>query len=282
MEKQIFLRSALSLLLCLILFSGCVTQPPRTLSPSSGEESTVSPDTEIVPAPVSRQEQSNVLILMYHDVREGALTETDNPAFCTTVEKLERDITDLLDLGLSSLSCAQYAAGEYDPESRYFILTFDDGYLSNYTLAYPLLCRMGVYADIFAITDSIGTRSNHFDYAQANEMERSGYIRVYSHTCAHRPWEEGDEQAYLAEVTASFDALNANLDAERPLIFSYPNGLYSRAIVETLAAHGIVMQLVQTRFADWQGGSLGLAYRYSVDYDTDLRAVAQAYFSNTD
>lgn len=284
MKKQRMWRGVLMMTVLLLLFAGCTAlyTPPYGVSPDT-QDATDAPESDLPSVPtISQKEQSNVLILMYHDVCKGALRETDNPAFCTTVEKLERDMLDLLEMGLTSLSCAQYAAGEYDPAGRYFIVTFDDGYLSNYTLAYPLLCRMGIYADIFAVTDSIGTLENHFDYAQANEMERSGYIRIYSHTCTHRSWQEEDAQEYLAEVNASFAALQTNLEAERALIFSWPNGLYSRAGAEALAEQGIVMQLVQTRPTDWSGTEAGLAYRYSVDYDTDLRAVAKAYFSGSD
>lgn len=65
------------------------------------------------------------------------------------------------------------------------MLTFDDGYLNNYTRAFPILQEMDMKATIFVIVRSreekLGT-SDHFDWDQAREMISSGLIDIQSHS----------------------------------------------------------------------------------------------------
>ena len=74
--------------------------------------------------------------------------------------------------------------------SKPIVISFDDGYRSNYEIAYPILQRYGFQATIFAIGVSIGKDSYkdtgkaitpHFTLEQAAEMEASGLITIYSH-----------------------------------------------------------------------------------------------------
>lgn len=76
-------------------------------------------------------------------------------------------------------------------------ITIDDGYLSNYELAYPLLKQYGMKATIFPIGVSVGKEfykdtsyaiTPHFTYDQAREMLRSGVIDLQSHTYDMHQW----------------------------------------------------------------------------------------------
>lgn len=65
------------------------------------------------------------------------------------------------------------------------IITIDDGYESNYKLAYPLLKQEKVHASIFTVTSFRGqtpSRFPHFTWEQAKEMYESGFVDIQSHT----------------------------------------------------------------------------------------------------
>lgn len=65
------------------------------------------------------------------------------------------------------------------------LLTFDDGYESNYKLAYPILVEEQFYATIYAITSNVGTKgqySERLTWPQAREMYNSGYVDIHNHT----------------------------------------------------------------------------------------------------
>ncbi|HCG4536251.1 TPA: polysaccharide deacetylase family protein [Salmonella enterica subsp. enterica serovar Typhi str. AG3] len=80
------------------------------------------------------------------------------------------------------------------------ILTFDDGYESNYLNAYPVLKNLGMKATIFVVTSQMGVThpwgNNHFTWTEAQEMENSGLIDIQSHTHdSHKKWDKADGDA---------------------------------------------------------------------------------------
>ena len=83
-------------------------------------------------------------ILMYHDVTDGPTS--DNPMVVTT-EKLEGDLCWLKENGYHTILPRELTAGEPLPEKPVMI-TFDDGYVSNYHLLFPLLQKYQMKAAI--------------------------------------------------------------------------------------------------------------------------------------
>ena len=148
------------------------------------------------PAALSADEISTqVPILMYHHLSEDVTnSEMVSP------EQFEAQIQALSEAGYTGVSFDELQAyvlrGEPLPEKP-VVITFDDGYRSNYTLAYPILQKYGMKATIFAIGVSFGTDhykdtdyaiTPHFGAAEAAEMTASGLISIQSHTYDMHQW----------------------------------------------------------------------------------------------
>ena len=132
---------------------------------------------------------TQVPILMYHHLSEDVTnSEMVSP------EQFEAQIRALSEAGYTGVSFDELQAyvlrGEPLPEKP-VVITFDDGYRSNYTLAYPILQKYGMKATIFAVGVSFGTDhykdtdyaiTPHFGAAEAAEMTASGLISIQSHT----------------------------------------------------------------------------------------------------
>ncbi len=130
-----------------------------------------------------------------------------------------------------------YLKGSRALPSRPIILTFDDGYEDNYTLAFPLLQRYGMRAVIFVVAD-LERRWNFWDAdgekapllspGQIREMAATG-IEFGSHTVSHPYLPELEGSLLRQELIASRQRLE-DLLGKAVMRFAYPYGAYSSAV----------------------------------------------------
>lgn len=150
-------------------------------------------------APAKEDYDADVPILMYHH-----LDPVSNASTIVTPETFEKQMKLISDAGYHAVTMEQLVRyvyyGEELPENPVCI-TFDDGYLSNYEIAYPILQKYGMKGTVFAIGSSIGHSTYkdtslaitpHFGWAQAAEMEASGVMDIQSHTYDMHQWPEGE------------------------------------------------------------------------------------------
>ncbi|WAA12654.1 polysaccharide deacetylase family protein [Fervidibacillus halotolerans] len=129
-------------------------------------------------------DQTIVPVLMYHHfVEEGekvGYTTISNVAF-------EEQIKYLKSKGYNTVTDQDivdyYYNGKKLPENPIQI-TMDDGYESNYKLAYPILKKYGMKATIFVIVSRIGEEylPPRLTWDQIKEMSDSGVMSIQSHT----------------------------------------------------------------------------------------------------
>ena len=197
-------------------------------------------------------------ILMYHHFANRNM-ESGN-GMVTTVEELEEHLRyfraegwriislEELDQVLAKAEAKREETQDEDPglhlNMKYLCITMDDGYYSNYGLAYPLFCKYRVPASVFAITDYITEQEGlkKFTWKQAQEMDESGWLKVYSHSADHIPVEEGMEDAFLSCMQKSEATLAENLKEEHVKAMAYPNGRYTEEAQRLLAEDGYVLQ----------------------------------------
>ena len=124
---------------------------------------------------------------MYHDFMEGGVPPTD---WVITTEMFREDLQWLQDNGYTTVLPRELAAGKLDsgealPE-KMVMLTFDDGYTSNYTLALPLLREYGAKAVVALIGSHIDRcEAGFLTWDQCREMNESGHFEFGSHTYDH-------------------------------------------------------------------------------------------------
>ena len=213
---------------------------------------------------------TRVPILMYHHLAEDVTNDE-----MVSPEQFEAQIRTLTEAGYAGISFDELQAyvlrGEPLPKKP-VVITFDDGYLSNYTLAYPILQKYGMKATIFSIGVSFGkdhykdtdyAMTPHFGAAEAAEMAASGLISIQSHTYDMHQWppyEDGSaavrenilqlpgesEEAYVEALTADLTRSRAQLEAAtgRPVdVLAYPAGQYSTLTQVTLQNLGVHVTL---------------------------------------
>ena len=140
------------------------------------------------------------------------------------------------------MSFSEYYKGQL-PEKP-IIITFDDGYESNYLYAYPLLQKYGVKAAIFAVVSTVGENPNgkpHFTWEQAREMEQSGLVQIESHTLSHAGLTACDPVQLQRELRYSKYLLDTNLN-KNCTVLAYPYGYYTDEISAAAAQAGYTIQ----------------------------------------
>ncbi len=132
--------------------------------------------------------------------------------------------------------------------SNPIIVTFDDGYLSNYEVAYPILKKLEIPATIFVVTDTVGETGgkgkvnySHFTWSQAKEMQESGLIEIQSHTNDHIKLGEIDIDTVNYELRKSKYLIEKNLGTTCDMI-AYPYGSYSSEAIEASKKAGFKAQ----------------------------------------
>jgi peptidoglycan/xylan/chitin deacetylase (PgdA/CDA1 family) len=217
---------------------------------------------------ISPEDGGVVLVLLYHTFADDEESMPD-PKLFTTAEKFEHDLQSLLDLGMQPLCLYDYAEGGYERGGRYFAVTFDDGYLSNYEVAFPILKKLNIPAVIFKNTDNY-YMEHHFCWEQAREMEAGGLVSIQSHLPFHAPATEYEPGLFVQRLNESFDTLEEELGPRRHRLFAYPYGHYNRETYDAAAAQGVALQFVQELHFD----SPGLVFRVNIAYDTDVAGLA--------
>jgi peptidoglycan/xylan/chitin deacetylase (PgdA/CDA1 family) len=125
------------------------------------------------------------------------------------------------------------------------VLTFDDGYLDNYTNALPVLQQLGISATFFLIGGYIGSTSKWrkgnlsttplLNLQQVREMDRMG-MQFGSHSMTHSDLTTLIPETLKQEISQSRNELEQAL-GKTVDTFSYPYSRYNSLTIECLKAH---------------------------------------------
>ena len=246
---------------------------------------------------------SKVPILMYHNL-------TNDPSAVTSMtitgERFQEDMEYLEYNGytpLLSSDLIDIRAGKEAMPERPVMITFDDGYRSNYDIAYPILQKTGMKAVIALIGKSIrandNTEANRFflKWDEAAEMADSGLVELGSHTYnLHNPQYggltapdgingiqrlKGESQAAYnkrvgEDLKQSIDLITQNTNQKNVLFFAYPFGARDEWMQPLLQKNGIqVSVLTNTGTASIRRGLTDLP-RYRITMDTKLSDILPA------
>lgn len=115
------------------------------------------------------------------------------------------------------------------------ILTFDDGHVSSYEYALPLLREFNFQATFFLVAQFIG-RKNYLTIEQIQEMQEAG-MRFESHSLTHPYLLSLDKGAMAYEVSES-KAVIESIVKQTVNHFCIPYGFYNKELFKCVADAG--------------------------------------------
>jgi peptidoglycan/xylan/chitin deacetylase (PgdA/CDA1 family) len=108
-------------------------------------------------------------------------------------------------------------------------LTFDDGYLENYTEIYPILKKYNAKITIFLIADLEG-RGLTLDMVQ--EMSDYGYVKFESHSLSHEKLAEIEDEEKLIRELRDSKLKIEQMTGKDVHAISYPFGNFNETVKE--------------------------------------------------
>ena len=126
----------------------------------------------------NKTRKSFVLCLMYHSVDNE---KGKGGIFVNEFEEHIKWIKEKKTFKMEELKNLNYIL----PKNS-ILITFDDGYKNNYTLAFPILKKYNMKATIFLNTKFIGKDEFYLNWDEIKEMYESGLVDFQLHTHSHQ------------------------------------------------------------------------------------------------
>ena len=211
---------------------------------------------------VSYQEGIFLPVIMYHSITENP--ETD---YQLSPEMFAQDLYYLHANGYHTVSAGQlfaYTEGRDTLPEKPVMITFDDGFYNNLSIALPMLEKydmcavvsvVGYYSDVTAEKDPHVDRYSYLTWEDIQALEASGRIEIGSHTynlhsnaqragCSILYGEDIDNyQAMLKEDLSLLQTRMIQETGITPKIFAYPYGFVCRESIPVLKEMGFFCTL---------------------------------------
>jgi len=189
--------------------------------------------------------------------------------------------------GFVSISLADYCAhrdGLLALPARPIVITFDDGYRSNYSVAVPLLERYGFRATFFIVSDYLG-RTNAWDderqepllsSEQIIAMHQAGF-EIQSHTRTHARLPTLSVDRAREELAGSRAALENLIQAPVKAI-AYPWGAYDESTIQLARDAGYSAGVIVRRRTNFSDTPIFALRRIGINYETSYARFAWDLF----
>ena len=153
------------------------------------EKGTYTSDNDVIKYTNKDNYTVNVPVLLYHHIGSNNFSND-----IISVGGFKSQLEALKSAGFNTVTLRQlhnYVYYGTPLPKKPVCITFDDGYESNYRIAYPLMKKLGMRGTIFVIGSSVGKKTYketgvpiypHFNLLQADEMIKSGVMQIHSHT----------------------------------------------------------------------------------------------------
>ena len=189
-------------------------------------------------------------VLLYHNfVTKVPETDPDNFNYINTPQSFEENIKTFLANGYTIISFNDLNnaySGKTTLPDKPIIITFDDGYYSNYEYIYPILKKYNVKASIFVVTDNIGKELDGIKYLNWDnclEMQESGLVEIFSHSKNNIFYNKVPVRKLRDDVKDSYKEIEKYLGKQKLKVFAYPYGAYTKETVTVLKNSGIDFQV---------------------------------------
>jgi len=230
-------------------------------------------------------EQPKLAILLYHHILPDAYnTSYEGNGLVLSAETFAAQMEYLYKNQFHVITSGELRDFLYNKKplpAKSVMITFDDGYMSNYMFAYPILKQYGFKAVIFAITGGIQTKGMDFHPDQLDMLSwmqvaaSSDVFEYGSHTNALHTAVNGKTGLVSVSLDqAKADLLYSQKRLNNKRLFAYPMGQYTSQIVDMLRDSGVDLAFTTNKGYVAQNSNPLLLNRDTIFSGIDLNTFA--------
>lgn len=193
---------------------------------------------------VSVSADAHIPVLLYHDLQPSYTS--DKAATTITPQRFEEHISALLKNGYTPVSFEDVynaSAGMFKMPAKPVIISFDDGYDTNYKYAFPIIKKYKVKTTIFVVAKTVGKvldTSVHFGWNEAKIMQQSGLVSIQSHTYDHKNLVTLDDFQLERELRLSKLIIEKNLGTKCNVV-AFPYGSCNQKVIDAAKRAGYIV-----------------------------------------
>ncbi|APH13388.1 polysaccharide deacetylase family protein [Clostridium sporogenes] len=208
----------------------------------------------------------SIPVLMYHSIDYEKGNELRLPK-----EQFKEQMKYLKDNGYTTLTLNElynFLEKNKPVPEKSIVITLDDGYVDNYTNAYPILKELGLNATVFVVTSNIDKDKRTLTSKQIKEMDEAG-IQIASHTYNHDKLDDLPYEKQLQTMKKSKDDLEKILNHKVDFI-AYPYGKWNEESIKAAKDAGYKMAF--TTQGGWSNKQDGI-YTLNRVYISSLKGI---------
>lgn len=198
-------------------------------------------------------------VLMYHSVAIG------NNFLSLSPKKFEKQMRYLKEEKFAFLKSDDLKNGVI-PEKKSVLITFDDGFQDNFSIAIPILKKYNIPAIFFITTGLVGSEMKGLKMMSWEEIKKisaDNLFEIGCHTVTHRKLHGLSLEEAEREIKESKKILEEKLD-KNIRSFAYPYGRFNDSILELVKKNGFDLGFsarpghLQENFNKWQIRRFGI------------------------
>ena len=250
-----------------------VATPEATLTPTATPTVAATP-TAFVTAPAPGK-AAVVPILMYHHIQDLSGASELVETWTVAPGNFDAQMSLIAQRGFHAITMAQLVGQLRDGKplpSKPIVISFDDGWAEQYTVAFPILKKHNLIGTFFVYTRPLD-HAAYLSWAQLQEMTAAG-MDIQAHTLTHPHLRELAPDEAMKEISESKKVLETRLG--KPIVaLAYPFGEYNASIIDMLKRAGFASAVTLAAGFNQRADELFTLHRIRVSYRDTLEDVAK-------
>lgn len=162
-------------------------------------------------------------VIYYHDI----VTGDGNGAQQTNIETFKKQMEYIAENGYKTISFDDIENGaDISFKDKYVLITFDDGWRSNYSEIFEFMKEKNIKYNIFLAVGEISNNPDYLTWDQIREMHNSGLVGFGAHTYSHVSMKDIEEIDTQKEIYEANEKIFKEIGVY-PTDFCYPYGQFT-------------------------------------------------------